>query len=508
MKPVYFSGDIRKMDEQALAMGATIEELTFAAGNAIADAIARSHPACSVLFFCGPGNNGADGLAAARLFLASHDVTVFQFLPEKLKDATKLHREKLRGTRALVLDIASQEDLQKAQTLVPRPDVVVDALLGTGSTAAPAGLFATAVDAINEYGNSACVISLDVPTGTDVDGGNIHTPVVHASSTIAITGYKPAHLLFPAAACAGSLLLVQPTAFGYKSLHQIYLFTNEDVAPIVRDRATHKGSYGCLLVVAGSRGFSGAGEMCTQAALRSGCGTLVLCSAGSTVNIYRHRIVEAMTCALPEDEKGSYGIGTQELEEALKRATACALGPGMGAGAGVIDIVRAVLLSGLPTVLDADALNTLARHGTNALTDAKNIVVTPHPRELSRLMDEDTTKILRDPIGSAMAFAKRYGCICVLKMATTVIASPERTAIVTSGCAGMAKGGSGDVLTGCLGSLLAQGLDPFYAACLAAHVCGLAGELAQQRYGMTSMLPTDTVANLPKIFKRFEQNAE
>ena len=180
-------------------------------------------------------------------------------------------------------------------------------------------------------------------------------------------------------------------------------------------------------------------------------------------------------------------------------------GAGHGHRAGVADIVRSLVQSHLPTVLDADALNALSREGKEVLCGASNVILTPHPRELARLLETDVADILDDPVGHAQRIAEEYGCTCVLKMATTIIASPQKTAFATTGCAGMAKGGSGDVLAGCLGALLAQGMEPFYAACFAAHVCGQAGQLAQRHWGATSMLPTDTIVQLPRVFKRYEQ---
>ena len=133
------------------------------------------------------------------------------------------------------------------------------------------------------------------------------------------------------------------------------------------------------------------------------------------------------------------------------------------------------------------------------------MVLTPHPKELARLMHTTVEAVLDDPLTAARTMACENGCVCVLKMASTIIASPERAAFTTTGCAGMAKGGSGDVLAGCIGALLAQHMDPFYAACFGAYVCGLAGQFAQRYWGMTSMLPTDTIVQLPRVFKRFEK---
>ncbi len=505
MKPVYMAREIAEMDQYAVSQGVAMEGLIGAAGNAVADMIIKSYPACSVLFFCGSGHNGADGLAAARILAPTHGVTVLQFLPDRLKEPARVHRERLAQTRVRLVDIEDEKSLERILQKLNAPTIVVDALLGTGGNGAPRGVLADAVDAINAYAQTAEVIAIDVPTGVMVDSGNVHEKAAKVHHTIALMGYKPAHLLYPAAQCAGRLRLVVPFTLAYKPKHETFWFQGEDIKPLSRDRGTHKGNYGCLLITAGSRGYSGAGEMCARAALRSGCGTLVLCAPKSTVCIYRQKMTEAMTCGLPETEDGSFDISDEEFEEALKRANACVAGPGMGDGVGVIGIVHAMIKSGLPVVLDADALNALSMHGKEVLHEAKQVVLTPHPGELARLLDVDTEKILQDPIGHANRMAQAYGCICMLKMASTIIASPKRTAITTTGCAGMAKGGSGDVLAGCVGAMLAQGMEPFYAACFAAHACGQAGQLAQRHWGMTSMLPTDTIVQLPRVFKKYEK---
>ena len=422
-----------------------------------------------------------------------------------MKEQTRNYCERLAQTRARIYEIRDESDLSAVLEKLSQPKIVVDALLGIGTARAPEGVLGKGVDAVNAYAKTAEIIAIDVPTGVVVDNGKVSEKTVQAHHTIALMGYKPAHLLYPAAQYAGGLRLVIPFPLDYKPKHSMFWFQGDDIRPLSRNRGTHKGNYGCLLIAAGSRGYNGAGEMCLRSSLRSGCGTVVMCAPESTVSIYRAKVPEAMTWSLPETEEGSYDHCRDSFLKALQRANACVIGPGMGNGAGVMEIVEAVLQSKLPAVLDADALNAMAKHGKEALLNSTQAVLTPHPMELARLAGVRVEDILQDPIGHANRLAEAYGCVCVLKMASTVIASPECTAITTTGCAGMAKGGSGDVLAGCIGGLLAQGMDPFYAACFAAHACGQAGQLAQRHWGMTSMLPTDTIVQLPRVFKKYER---
>lgn len=505
MKPVFTSEDIRNMDAMAVSQGAQIEGLVGAAGAAVADMITKAYPACAVLILCGPGNNGADGLAAAKVLAPTHGVTVALLYPDKHRGAALYHKQQLQKERIRILEVHESADLQRIKAACPAPTVVIDALLGTGSARAPQDVLVDAIDLINEYGTHTDVVAIDVPTGVMVDSGRVYEKVVRAHHTIALMGYKPCHLLFPAAEYAGHLRLAIPFATAYRAPQQAAQFTREDVQPLSRQRDSHKGSYGCLVIVAGSEGYSGAGEMCARSALRSGCGTLVLASPQSTTKVYRQKLTEAMTVALPEQD-GGYGDCGALAPQLFTRATACVLGPGMGHGDGVWQMVQAALLSEKPSVLDADALNMLSEHGAHVLQQAKGpIVLTPHPKELARLMHLTVEEVLSDPLTAARTMARENGCICVLKMASTIIASAERAAFTTTGCAGMAKGGSGDVLAGCIGALLAQHMDPFYAACFGAYVCGMAGQFAQRYWGMTSMLPTDTIVQLPRVFKRFER---
>jgi hydroxyethylthiazole kinase-like uncharacterized protein yjeF len=504
MQTVYFSHDIKAMDAHALAAGATMQTLIDAAGKAVADWIDRVYPSCPILFFCGPGNNGADGLSAALRLSETHDAAVLLILPDAANEHVRGLLARFEAVNARI-NAFDENTLARAVADIGTPGLVVDAIFGAGGSRPPRGVAARGVRAINRFALKADILALDVPTGVSVDGGNAYEDVVHARHSLVLMGYKPAHLLYPAAQYAGMLHLETPFETSYRPHYPLGWFTDEDVRPITRERATHKGSYGRLVAVAGSRGFSGAGELCAKSALRSGVGTLVVGAPETTADIYRHKLTEAMTCGLPETADGGYDAGINSFEAAIKRANAVVLGPGMGDGPGVFPLVEAALNKGLPTVLDADALNALSTHPKAALKDAERVVLTPHPLELARLTGVGLAEVLRDPIASAKGVAQAYGCICMLKMAATIVASPTNAAIITTGCAGMAKGGSGDVLAGCLGALLAQGLDPFYAACLAAHICGRAGELAQRRLGMTSMLPTDTIVQLPRVFQRYER---
>ena len=236
--------------------------------------------------------------------------------------------------------------------------VVVDALFGTGSNRAPEGVFAHAIETINTLGKHAQVWAVDLPSGVVPDAGQVHPAVVQADATITFMGYKPAHLLFPAAEKAGRVYVAYPFESDYRPVVTRGWFTGADVQPIKRARASHKGTYGRVVAVVGSRTMVGAGEMCAQSALRSGCGTLVLASPQTVIPFYRNKLTCAMTEDLP-DTQGQYACGgAHTLQALLAHATAAVLGPGMGHGPGVAELLQTALDTSVPLVLDADALNT------------------------------------------------------------------------------------------------------------------------------------------------------
>ena len=467
MHTLYRSDEIAQMDARAIEQGATLESLTSAVGRHIACRLRQMHPHGRVWIFCGPGLNGTDGVAAAVELAATHQVRLFCLGKGKDRPERQFHLRRLQATDAEILYVEDAAQWGIGLT-ASAPDVVVDALFGTGSNRAPQGLFAAAISTINQLGKQADVWSIDLPSGVYPDAGRVHEAVVQACHTITFMGYKPAHLLFPAA---------------------------------------HKGTYGRVVAVVGSRTMVGAGEMCVKSALRSGCGTLIAASPDTVIPFYRNKLTCAMTEELPDD-RGQYAPGGGPvLQSLLAQASAAVLGPGMGNGKGIAELLQTALAASVPLVLDADALNTLARlRRTDWLRQATSpVILTPHPMELARLMQLETSALLQDPFAYSERFAKETGCIVVLKNASTIIASPSRSAVVTAGGPGMANGGSGDVLAGCITGLFAQGYEPFYAACLGVYVCGRAGEKAQKRLGMTAMLPTDTIESLPEVFRSLEQ---
>lgn len=276
-----------------------------------------------------------------------------------------------------------------------------------------------------------------------------------------------------------------------------------------RPRDGHKGTFGHVLVVAGSRGMSGAAALCGTAALRGGAGTTQVAVPANIQPIVSSIQPCVTTAGLPDGDSGQFAAhALADLLPLTERADALAIGPGLGGGAAIAWLVRGLLQqSSLPIVLDADGLNVLAPlKADEKIRPGKPTIVTPHPGELARLLGTSTTELLREREAQAVNFARNQGLVLVLKGANSLVTDGRRLYVNRTGNPGMATGGSGDVLTGLIAALLAQRLDPFAAAQLGVYLHGLAGDLAREALGEEGMIATDLLAWLPRAFMKFRSN--
>lgn len=501
MELIYTGNEIKEMDRQATQKGTELLSLIEKAGEAIAGQI-EGLPKGPVWIFCGAGNNGADGLSAALLLARTRKVSVLFFHERAVSSMMRSLYEAVVQSGIEAKEIESEAQIP--EQLDMKQGIVVDALLGAGSNRPVQGLLAKAIECINAQKTNALVVSIDIPTGVFPDTGMVKGPAVCADITYSLMGHKPGVLLYPGAKHAGQVRLLRPFQTEYRAQRLRFVVQPEAFPSLKRDRFSHKGTYGKLALVVGSDGMYGAGELCARSALRSGVGLLGMASPRTTAAGYRNQLPCALVRALPEDN-GGYAPCRKELETHFEGATALAIGCGMGKSKGVWPVVFQALQTKKPCVIDADALNALAKAGKQAWPYLHGeVILTPHPAELARLLQTDTSAVLMDAMHAAEVLAMSTGAVVLCKNASTIIAGPRYTAVVTSGCAGMAKGGSGDVLAGCMGSMLAQGHSAFDSACMAAYICGRAGELAQEAYGDVSMLPTDTIEMLPRVFIELE----
>ncbi|MGE5494642.1 MAG: NAD(P)H-hydrate dehydratase [Burkholderiales bacterium] len=457
-----------------------------------------------VIVVCGAGNNGGDGFAAARQLMAKGYAVEVYLVGEfgELKDDARRNAEFFMDRLIEITDAASA----RANLSDLFGCVLIDALFGTGLSRNVTGLFAEVIDLIN--GSEAYIISCDIPSGIDADTGEILGAAVKADATVTFQYPKRGHFLFPGREHTGKLTVKE---IGVSSGADTGNIRAVDSLKLEKRNAdSHKGSFGKLAIVAGSQGFSGAAVMCTKAALRSGAG---LVTAGVPLGIQpiiSAAAPESMTYAL-SDESGALAEDCLDGIDSLMRSkTAAAIGPGLGTGSGAHKAVYHLLRNyDIQKVFDADALNCIADDPDVLYYREGDVVLTPHPGEFSRLCGMEIDDILHDPISAAEEFAQKYRVTLLLKGATTIVTNGKKTALVTAGSPGMAKGGSGDVLTGVIGSLMCGGrqggMEGFPAALYGAYICGKAGEAAAAQKGVYSMTAIDTLEHIPEIMKQMSE---
>jgi NAD(P)H-hydrate epimerase len=503
--------EMRQVDRRAVAAlgipGATLMEH---AGRGAAEALLGWLPslglrrAARVVIVCGKGGNGGDGFVVARrLRRRGQRVSVWLAAPaaEVAGDArAKLDELRRAGVRPRVL-----EDDRALAAALGDADVVVDALLGTGFRGAPAGATARAIALINASGRP--VVALDLPSGLPADGRPPEGPAVRAAVTTTFAGLKPALVTGAGLDLAGRVVVVPigvPAAEVARGV-STFLLERDDVARLIppRPRHAHKGTYGHLLIVAGSLGKTGAAALAARAAMRAGAGLVTVATAASQQPVVAGLLLEAMTEALPETAAGSIAWRARErVGELAERRDAAAIGPGLGLDEETQQLAREAARSlPRPLVLDADALTALAGHLEVLAGAPAPRCLTPHPGEMARLTGGSAAGVERDRVGTARGFARAHGVHVALKGAGTVIATPAGLVFVNpTGNPGMASGGMGDVLTGMVGALLARGLDATQALQAAVYLHGRAADLAAAGTGCEALVAGDVIEALPAAF--------
>jgi len=504
--------DARAIDELGIPGGTLMES----AGRGVAAGLLEEIPGLSarrVVVFCGKGNNGGDGLVAAR-YLARAGVTVRVVLLARRSEVTGLAAGALESAVQAGVPIGEIED-ERAFALHPislaREDIVVDALLGTGVKGAARGLVARAIETINDSG--ATVVAIDLPSGTDSDAGPLPGIAIRAHRTFTLCRPKPCLVLEPAASHAGPWRVIDigiPGAAVAAEGSDLAWCDEVAASELMPGRPAdaHKGTFGHLLAVAGSKGKSGAAVILARAALRSGVGLITVATPRSVQPIVAAGQAEVMSLPLGETKRGGIGrLSAEKLRELLRSRQALALGPGLGTEAATRAVVSAMLAARkVPAVLDADGLNAFSpehRPRPRLQAGRSALVLTPHPGEAARLLGTTAAAVQADRLGSARRLATETGAVVVLKGRRTIVAHPDgRASLNASGNPGMASGGTGDALTGVIGALLARGLDGFDAARLGTYVHGAAGDLASESFGEDGMIAGDLIDALPSVWRK------
>lgn len=477
------------------------------AGRGVVEALERRFGQLApgpVAILCGKGNNGGDGFVVARHLRERgwRVVTVVLAAQATLSGDARLNLDILAKLDAELIFAPDLASFEAAQRHLADATLIVDALLGTGLATPVTGLFAQAIAWINE--RAVPVVAVDIPSGLDATSGRILGCAVAADLTVTFAAPKLGQVVYPGVAQCGVLETVDigiPRAILASEACGTLLDADE-VATLLPPRPVdgHKGTFGHLLVVAGSTGKIGAAAMSANAALRTGAGLVTAATPHTAQATLAIKLTEAMTEPLAEVEGGIALAAYPVLQHLWQGKSALALGPGLGQTVETGELIRQVVRDcPLPLVLDADGLNALA--GNCAFLQERpcaTTILTPHPGEMARLSGCTIAAIEADRVGAARRFAETFGVVLVLKGARTVIAAPDGGICVNpTGHAGMASGGTGDVLTGIIGGLLAQGTTPFAAACAGVWLHGRAGDRLRCRYGDAGLIATDLVAEIP-----------
>lgn len=504
--------DMRRIEEIAVEQGASYESLMNRAGEACSAWI-LSHPDLlggSVTIVCGRGNNGGDGLVLARSLWRLMSVTVI------LADGEPTaHPANLQFDRLMAL-CDHQENPPAVYSWVDEPylcssaireaSVVVDCVFGIGFHGELPPLMRPLFQQMNAA--AGYKIAVDMPSGVPTASEGADPEAFAADYTLTFTALKQGQ---DSSLCGEVHLLdigisadITERVLGCREI------TPQMVAERLPDRPkdSHKGTYGRLLTVCGSYGMAGAALLCARGALRSGVGLLTAALPRSVYPLLASAVPEAVFLPVPETEEGAFSVDAIEpLLQAAAGATAVVLGPGLGRGEAQTALVEQLYRAcPRPLVLDADGINALDMHILVEETVAAPRIFTPHPGEMARLLDVTVEQVQQHRREIARRFADKYGITLVLKGYHTLVSAPGRPVLENpTGNPGMATGGSGDVLAGIIGALVAQGMDPYYAAVCGVYLHGAAGDRAADRLSQYSLLPSDIIEELPGLFLQFEK---
>lgn len=463
-----------------------------------------------VSIFVGPGNNGGDGLVIARhLHQLGARPQIFLLVdPVQLRGDPAVNLKIVSRLPIPVRTILNNDDLAPTEQLYKDSWAVVDSIFGTGLQRQAAGHFAAVIHSINKL--SCPVVAVDIPSGLNADSGQAPGACVKADLTVTFGLAKPGLFVEPGLSLAGVLRIIDigipPEAVAEAKIETETISGSALLGAEVgqwlpaRHDTAHKGTYGHLLIIAGSTGKTGAAILCAQGAYRCGTGLATICVPANLNPIYETALPEVMTIPMPSPTDGFLSIADYPaIELAMAGKQALVVGPGLGTTDATACLIKKLYCRcPLPMVVDADGLNVLALDPEIIKNPPAARILTPHPGEMSRLTGKTSAEVQSDRIEIARSFARDNRVIMVLKGAGTVISGPDHETVVnTTGNPGMAAGGMGDVLAGVIGGFLAQRLSPWQAACLGVHAHGLAGDRLAAVGLRLGYLASELAAELP-----------
>ena len=469
------------------------------------ETVHRQHPG-RVGIAAGRGNNGGDGFVMAR-YLRQQGIaaTVFLFAEKsRVRGDAAANLQLLEAMDVPVIEVADEASLESQKLMMQHQDSWIDAILGTGLASDVRGFFRSVIEFINRLNRP--VFAVDIASGLNADTGQICGVSIRADATATFGFAKVGHLCHPGRSLTGRLKVIEigiPPHVAAKVGCRQHLITPDELKKAFppRPRSAHKGHTGHVLILAGSPGKTGAAAMAANAAMRAGAGLVTLGIPRSLNPVLEAMVTEAMTVELPETDRGLLGDTAAETVMALIEGKRClAVGPGIGTDASTGRLLAHLIQKcPIPMVIDADGLNLIAARPEMLASCRSPIVLTPHPGEMARLSGQSTTQIQSNRVGHARAFAERYKLHLVLKGAATVVARPDGTAFINAtGNPGMAAGGMGDVLTGLLAGLIAQGIEVSAAARAAVYLHGAAADRLSRDKAPTGYLATEVMDAIPE----------
>ncbi len=535
---VVTAAEMRKIDQDTIeSIGIPGIVLMETAGSEIVRVIERHYPTAQRIgIFVGKGNNGGDGLVIARqLAHAGREVYIFLVSPAEsftgeartnldVAKNLRLHIEEILTDAALIdalgYDPSKEKDapLKVSQSSITSCELLVDAIFGTGLRGAVRKPIANIINAINDH--PIPILAVDLPSGLDADTGSPLGACVQADRTVTIGLPKRGLLVHPGTELAGKLEIVDigfPQQVIDAQNIKVNWTTKKNTAEWIPPRSpdSHKGSYGRVLVVAGSTGMTGAASLASEAALRAGAGLVTLAIPKSLNPILEVKLSEVMTLPLPETGAGSLAESATSaiLEFAEKTKSVVAIGPGLSQHPETVALVHQLINEnrkqelGLRMVIDADGLNALSQATELISLLGEEAVLTPHLGEMARLTNTSIPTLEAERIRTAVDFAKEYGLTLVLKGAPTVVSDlNENVWINSTGNPGMSTAGMGDVLTGIIAGLMAQNVPSEKAAVLGVYLHGLAGDIAAETLGMHGLIAGDVLQAVPEAISSLISN--
>ncbi|MCR4889093.1 MAG: NAD(P)H-hydrate dehydratase, partial [Ruminococcus sp.] len=552
------------IEERSEKLGVDKKQLMLNAGKCLAELIistgqrevGNSPEDINVVFLAGSGNNGGDCFAAASMLIyKGYNVTVvnlvkapntklaqemFSLMPGKIKVVTGYRSENIEAAiEAAELDYMTIQDrdvstLKSKNELTPverlllnekqriadvreaivTADILVDGVFGTGYR----GELSDDIRAIFSIGTKAYRIAVDIPSGGDSVKGTVSEGIFKADETLCLGCLKFGISQFPLRKYCGKLNIadigIPIKAYEAASEGRYYVRLDRNSLagyPPMRERDAHKGTFGSVLIIAGSSSMRGAAAFAAIGALRTGTGLVRVASVEKCLDTVASLAPEATYIEMEADDYGNmlFDSSRDILLDAMKKSDAVVIGPGMGVTNDTKEILRLVVQNAeIPVIIDADGINCIAEDIEILVNKRSEVILTPHPGEMSRLLKCETKMINDNRVTVAEKYAEKYGITLVLKGAGTLISDSKRTASNHTGNPGMSRGGSGDILAGMIGSIAAQGYTPFDAACAGVYMHGLAGDAAAGKFGQEAMLPRDILGCIPDAFRILKEKRQ